>query len=63
LAKISKKHNIVIIADEIYAELDFTGEYKSITHYYPEKQLSAVGLVSGVVLVGGDLERYFFQKD
>ena len=44
LAKISKKHNIVIIADEIYAELDFTGEYKSITHYYPEKTIISSGL-------------------
>ena len=44
LAKISKKHNIVIIADEIYAELDFTGDYKSITHYYPEKTIISSGL-------------------
>ena len=44
LAEIAKKHNVVIIADEIYAELDFTGEYKSITHYYPEKTIVSNGL-------------------
>ena len=44
LAEVAKKHNIVIIADEIYAELDFTGEYKSITHYYPEKTIVSNGL-------------------
>jgi len=44
LADVAKKHNVIIIADEIYAELDFTGEYKSITHYYPEKTIVSSGL-------------------
>jgi len=44
LAKVAKKHNVIIIADEIYAELDFTGEYKSITHHYPEKTIVSSGL-------------------
>ena len=44
LANVAKKHNVIVIADEIYAELDFTGEYKSITHYYPEKTIVSSGL-------------------
>ena len=44
LANVAKKHNVIIIADEIYAELDFTGEYKSITHYYPEKTIVSSGI-------------------
>ena len=44
LASVAKKHNIIIISDEIYAELDFTGEYKSITHHYPEKTIVSSGL-------------------
>jgi len=44
LANVAKKHNVIIIADEIYAELDFTGEYKTITHYYPEKTIVSSGL-------------------
>ena len=43
-ANVAKKHNIIIIADEIYAELDFTGEYKSITHHYPEQTIVSSGL-------------------
>ena len=43
-ANVAKKHNIIIIADEIYAELDFTGEYKSVTHHYPEKTIVSSGL-------------------
>jgi len=44
LANVAKKHNVIIIADEIYAELDFTGEYKSITHHYPEKTIVSSGI-------------------
>jgi aspartate aminotransferase len=44
LALVAKKHDIIIIADEIYAELDFTGEYKSLTHFYPEKTIISSGL-------------------
>ena len=44
LGNVARKHNVIIIADEIYAELDFTGEYKSITHYYPEKTIVSSGL-------------------
>ena len=43
-ANVAKKHNIIIIADEIYAELDFAGEYKSITHHCPEKTIVSSGL-------------------
>ena len=36
LAEIVKKYNVIVLSDEIYAELDFSGIYKSITHFYPE---------------------------
>jgi aspartate aminotransferase len=44
LAEIAKKYNIIVLADEIYAELDFSGKYKSITHYYPENTIISSGL-------------------
>jgi aspartate aminotransferase len=43
-AEIAKKHKVTIIADEIYAELDFSGEYKSLTHFYPENTIISSGL-------------------
>ena len=43
-AEVAKKHNVTIIADEIYAELDFSGEYKSLTHFYPENTIISSGL-------------------
>ena len=63
LAKISKKHNIVIIADEIYAELDFSGEYKSITHYYPEKTIISSGLSKWCGAGGWRLGTLTFPKE
>ena len=44
IAKVAKKHNVIIIADEIYAELDFSGKYKSISHYYSEGTIVSSGL-------------------
>ena len=44
LAKIVKKNNIIVLSDEIYAELDFSGHYKSISHYYPEGTIISSGL-------------------
>ena len=44
LAIVAKKYNIVVLSDEIYAELDFSGFYKSISHYYPERTIISSGL-------------------
>ena len=44
LAFIAKKYELIIISDEIYAELDFTGNYHSITHFYPEGTIVSGGL-------------------
>ena len=44
LAIVAKKYNIVVLSDEIYAELDFSGFYKSISHYYPEGTIISSGL-------------------
>ena len=63
LAKISKKHNVIIIADEIYAELDFTGEYKSITHHYPEKTIVSSGLSKWCCAGGWRLGTLTFPKE
>ena len=44
LATIAKKNNIIVLSDEIYTELDFSGHYKSISHYYPEGTIISSGL-------------------
>ncbi len=44
IADIARQHNIVIISDEIYAELNYTGEHTSISDYYPEGTIVCSGL-------------------
>ena len=44
IAKVARKYNVIVISDEIYAELDFSGKYKSISHYYKEGTIVSSGL-------------------
>ncbi len=44
ISEISKKYNIIILSDEIYSELIFNGNYKSISELYPEKTIISNGL-------------------
>ncbi len=44
ISEISKKYNILILSDEIYSELTFDGNYKSISEFYPEKTIISNGL-------------------
>lgn len=44
ISKICKDYGIIVISDEIYAELDFAGKYQSISHFYPESTIVSSGL-------------------
>ena len=44
IAKIAKKYKIIILSDEIYTELMFNREYKSISKFYPEGTIISSGL-------------------
>ena len=41
---IAKKYNILILSDEIYSELSFNKDFKSISEFYPEKTIISNGL-------------------
>ena len=41
---IAKKYNILILSDEIYSELSFNKDFKSISEFYPEKTIVSNGL-------------------
>ena len=62
-ARVAKKYNIIIIADEIYAELDFTGKYKSLTHFYPENTIISSGLSKWCGAGGWRLGTLTFPKE
>ncbi len=44
LSKIAKKYKIIILSDEIYADLKFDKKYESISKYYPEGTCITGGL-------------------
>ena len=44
LAKVAKKHKLVILSDEIYSNLTFESDYKSISNFYPEGTIVSSGL-------------------
>jgi len=44
LAALSKKYNLYFLSDEIYSELSFEDNYKSIATYAPDKTIISTGL-------------------
>jgi aspartate aminotransferase len=44
IAVIAKKYNLIILSDEIYSELSFENNYKSISSFCPEKTIVSTGL-------------------
>ena len=44
LSDIAKKYNLLILSDEIYSELSFNDNYKSISNFCPEKTIISSGL-------------------
>ena len=46
-AELARKHNVIIISDEIYAEITFVGEYESMSRFCPERTIVTTGLSKG----------------
>lgn len=44
LAKVARRYQVVLLADEIYGELHFRGQHTSIARYYPEGTIISSGL-------------------
>jgi aspartate aminotransferase len=44
LADVASYYNLIILSDEIYGELNFTGSHVSIARYYPEGTIISSGL-------------------
>jgi len=44
ISKVAKKYNLIILSDEIYSELSFEDEFKSISNFCPEKTIISNGL-------------------
>lgn len=44
LSTVFKKHNILVVSDEIYGQLNHRGEHKSLAKYYPQGTIVTGGL-------------------
>ena len=44
IAKVSKKYKLIILSDEIYSQLTFDNQYRSISNFYPERTIVSSGL-------------------
>ena len=44
ISNIARKYNLIILSDEIYSELTFSENYKSISNFCPEKTIISTGL-------------------
>tara|TARA_B100001741_G_scaffold5952_1_gene4910 strand:- start:596 stop:1822 length:1227 start_codon:yes stop_codon:yes gene_type:complete len=44
ISEVANKYNLIILSDEIYSELSFTDNYKSISNYCPETTIISSGL-------------------
>jgi len=62
IASIAEKYNLIILSDEIYSELSFINNYKSISNFCPEKTIISTGL-SKWCGAGGWRLGYFLVPD
>ena len=44
ITNVASKNNLIILSDEIYSELSFDNEFKSISNFCPEKTIISTGL-------------------
>ena len=44
IAEVAKKYKLIILSDEIYSQLTFNSQYKSISNFYPEGTIVSTGL-------------------
>ena len=44
ISEVTNKYNLIILSDEIYSELSFNDNYKSISSFCPEKTIISTGL-------------------
>jgi len=44
ISNVVRKHNLLVLSDEIYSELSFEDNYKSISNYCPEQTIISSGL-------------------
>ena len=62
LAAIARQYNVLIVADEIYGEVEHSGEHCSIAQFYPEGTIISSGLSKWCGAGGWRLGTFTFSK-
>ncbi|WP_092383953.1 pyridoxal phosphate-dependent aminotransferase [Halopseudomonas salegens] len=60
LAHVARKYRIILLSDEIYGEVHFAGQHKSIARYYPEGTIISTGLSKWAGAGGWRLGTFIF---
>jgi len=63
LAGVARRHQVLVVSDEIYADLDHSGRTASISHHYPEGTIVSTGLSKWCGAGGWRLGLFSFPEE
>lgn len=63
LAEVARRHQVLVVSDEIYADLDHSGRTASISHHYPEGTIVSTGLSKWCGAGGWRLGLFSFPEE
>lgn len=63
LARVAQKHGVLLLADEIYAELHHKGQHASIARWYPEGTILSTGISKWLGAGGWRLGTFVFPQE
>lgn len=63
IADVAREYEVVVLSDEIYAQLHFSGGHTSIAHFYPEGTIQSSGLSKWCGAGGWRLGTFTFPPD
>lgn len=63
LAEVARRHELIVVADEIYGELSFADQHVSIAKYYPEGTIVSAGLSKWCGAGGWRLGTFLFPRE
>lgn len=63
IAEVARRFEIIVLSDEIYGQLHFTGGHVSIARYYPEGTIVSAGLSKWCGAGGWRLGTFTFPRD
>lgn len=63
IANVARKYRLILLSDEIYGELHFTGNHKSIARFYPEGTIISTGMSKWLGAGGWRLGTFIFPPE